>query len=97
VRIGNQGTKAAGGVRLTATLLGDLEPVDAKGPVAHRVENLTFVFDPLAKLAPSEEAVFRVRVRGRREGDQRVQVQLVSDDHPAPITKEEITRVYADR
>ena len=97
VRIGNQGTKAAGGVRLTATLLGDLEPVDAKGPAAHRVENLAVVFEPLAKLAPSEEAVFRIRVRGRREGDQRMQVQLVSDDHPAPITKEEITRVYADR
>jgi uncharacterized repeat protein (TIGR01451 family) len=97
VRIANQGTKAASGVRLTATLLGDLEPVDAKGPVAHRVENLTVIFDPLARLAPTEEAVFRVRVRGRREGDQRMQVQLVSDDHPAPITKEEITRVYADR
>jgi uncharacterized repeat protein (TIGR01451 family) len=97
VRIGNQGTKAASGVRLTATLLGDLEPVDAKGPAAHRVENLAVIFEPLAKLAPSEEAVFRVRVRGRREGDQRMQVQLVSDDHPSPITKEEITRVYADR
>ncbi|NCY02495.1 MAG: DUF11 domain-containing protein, partial [Planctomycetia bacterium] len=97
VRVGNQGTKAAGGVRLTATLLGDLEPVDAKGPVAHRIDNLAFVFEPLAKLAPSEEAVFRVRVRGRREGDQRVQVQLTTDDHPAPITKEEITRVYADQ
>ncbi|MFM9197095.1 MAG: hypothetical protein ACKOWG_15385, partial [Planctomycetia bacterium] len=97
VRVGNQGTKAAGGVRLTATLLGDLAPVDAKGPAAHRIENLAVVFEPLAKLAPSEEAVFRVRVRGRREGDQRMQVQLVSDDHPAPITKEEITRVYADR
>jgi hypothetical protein len=24
-------------------------------------------------------------------------VQLTSDDQPAPITKEEITRVYADR
>ena len=97
VRIANQGTKAASGVRLTATLLGDLEPVDAKGPAAHRVENLTVIFDPLARLAPTEEVVFRVRVRGRREGDQRMQVQLVSDDHPAPITKEEITRVYADR
>ncbi len=97
VRIGNQGTKAASGVRLTATLLGDLEPVDAKGPAAHRVENLAVIFEPLARLAPTEEAVFRVRVRGRREGDQRMQVQLVSDDHPAPITKEEITRVYADR
>ena len=97
VRVGNQGTKAASGVRVTATLLGDLEPVDAKGPAAHRVENLAVVFEPLARLAPSEEAVFRVRARGRREGDQRMQVQLVSDDHPAPITKEEITRVYADR
>jgi uncharacterized repeat protein (TIGR01451 family) len=97
VRIGNQGTKAASGVRLTATLLGDLEPVDAKGPAAHRVDNLAVIFEPLARLAPTEEAVFRIRVRGRREGDQRMQVQLVSDDHPSPITKEEITRVYADR
>jgi len=97
VRVGNQGTKAASGVRVTATLLGDLEPVEARGPGGHRIENLTVVFEPLAKLAPAEEAVFRVRVRGRREGDQRMQVQLVSDDHPAPITKEEITRVYADR
>jgi uncharacterized repeat protein (TIGR01451 family) len=97
VRVGNQGTKAASGVRLAATLLGDLEPVDAKGPAAHRIENLSFVFEPLAKLSPSEEAMYRIRVRGRRAGDQRVQVQLSSDDHPAPITKEEITRVYADR
>ncbi|MFM1996821.1 MAG: Large cysteine-rich periplasmic protein OmcB precursor [Planctomycetota bacterium] len=97
VRVGNQGTKAASGVRLTATLLGELEPVEAKGPGGHRIDNLSVVFEPLAKLAPSEEAVYRVRVRGRREGDQRMQVQVVSDDHPAPITKEEITRVYADR
>jgi hypothetical protein len=26
-----------------------------------------------------------------------VQVQVISEDHPAPITKEEITRVYDDR
>jgi uncharacterized repeat protein (TIGR01451 family) len=97
IRVGNQGTKAASGVRVTAMLLGDMEPLEAKGPAAHRMENLTVVFEPLARLAPSEEAVFRVRVRGRREGDQRVKVQITSDDHPAPITKEEITRVYADR
>ena len=97
VRIGNQGTKSASGVRLMVTLLGELEPVDAKGPVAHRVENLTILFEPLVKLSPSEDAVFRIRVRGRRAGDQRMQVQLTSDDHPSPITKEEITHVYADR
>jgi len=97
IRVGNQGTKPASGVRVVATLLGDMEPVDARGPSPHRVDNLTISFEPLAKLAPSEEALYRIRVRGRREGDQRVQVQLTSDDQPAPITKEEITRVYADR
>ena len=97
VRVRNQGTKSASGVRLTATMLGELEPIEAKGPAAHRIENLSVGFEPLAKLAPAEEAIFRVRVRGHREGDQRVQVQLTSDDHAAPITKEEITRVYSDR
>jgi uncharacterized repeat protein (TIGR01451 family) len=97
IRVGNQGTKAASGVRLSATILGEMEPVEAKGPAAHRIDNLTVTFEPLARLAPTEEAIFRIRVRGHRAGDQRVQVQLTSDDHPAPITKEEITRVYADR
>jgi uncharacterized repeat protein (TIGR01451 family) len=97
VRVGNQGTKPATGVRLTATLLGDLEPLEARGPGGHRVDNLTIAFEPLAKLAPAEEAVFRIRAKGRRAGDQRIQVQLTSADQPAPITKEEITRVYADR
>jgi uncharacterized repeat protein (TIGR01451 family) len=97
VRVGNQGTKPATGVRLVATLLGDLEPVEAQGPGGHRFENLTVAFEPLAKLAPAEEAVFRVQARGRRAGDQRIQVQLTSADNAAPITKEEVTRVYDDR
>ena len=97
IRISNDGTKAATGVRVAVTLLGDLEPVEATGPGGHRVENLAIEFEPLAKLGPGEEAVYRVRVRGRRAGDQRVQVQLVSEDHPSPITKEEITVVYDDR
>jgi uncharacterized repeat protein (TIGR01451 family) len=97
IRVGNQGTKPATGVRLVATLLGDLEPVDARGPAGHRVENLVVLFEPLASLAPAEEAIYRVRVRGRSAGDQRVQIQLMSAEQPAPITKEEVTRVYSDR
>jgi len=97
VRVSNQGTKAASGVRLVATLLGDVEPVAAKGPVPYRLDNLAITFEPLTRLAPAEEAVYRVRIRGRRPGDQRVQIQLTTDDQPAPITKEEVTRVYADR
>ena len=97
IRVGNQGTKPASNVRVTATMLGDLQPVDADGPVEHQVENLTVSFDPLARLAPTEEAVFRVQARGRREGDQRVQVQVTEAEQQTPVTKEEVTRVYADR
>jgi uncharacterized repeat protein (TIGR01451 family) len=97
IRVANEGTKAASGVRLAATLVGDLEPVEAEGPGRHRVENLAIAFEPLAKLGPGEEAVYKIRARGRRAGHQRVQVQLVSDDQPTPITKEEVTSVYDDR
>ena len=97
IRVGNQGTKPAGDVQVTASMLGDLQPVDASGPVDHRIENLTVIFEPLARLAPTEDVVFRVQARGRREGDQRVQVQVTSADHTTPVTKEEVTRVYADR
>jgi uncharacterized repeat protein (TIGR01451 family) len=97
VRVVNEGTKAATGVQLAATLVGDLEPVEASGPGGHRVENLTIIFDPLAKLGAGEEAVYRVRARGLRAGHQRIQVRLVSEDQPNPITKEETTSVYDDR
>jgi len=97
VRVANEGTKAATGVRLAATLLGDLEPVEADGPGRHRIENLAVEFEPLAKLGPGEEVVYRIRARGRRSGHQRVQVQLASEDTPTPITKEEVTSFYDDR
>ncbi len=97
IRVGNQGTKPAADVSVTATMLGDMQPVEASGPVDHRIENLTVVFAPLARLAPSEEVVFRVQARGRRAGDQRVQVQVTGADQQTPVTKEEVTRVYADR
>lgn len=97
VRVGNQGTQAASNVQVMATILGDMQPVDASGPVDYRISNLTVTFAPLARLAPTEETVFRVRVRGKQAGDQRVQVQVTSADHPTPVSKEEITRVYADR
>lgn len=97
VRVENQGTKAAENVALSAKLLGDLQPVEARGPVPYEVQNLMITFEPLASLAPADEAVFHVQVRGRRPGNQRVQFQLQSDDLQTPLTSEEMTHVYADR
>ena len=97
VRVENQGTKAATNVALSAKLLGDLQPVEARGPVPYEVQNLMITFEPLASLAPADEVVFHVQVRGRRPGNQRVQFQLQSDDLQTPLTSEEMTHVYADR
>ena len=54
-------------------------------------------FEPLGRLNPKEEAVFRVTAQGVRAGDARVRVQLSTDEEPTPVTKEESTRVYADQ
>ena len=97
IRVANEGTKAATGVQVAATLVGDLELVEAQGPGGSRIENMAVAFEPLAKLGPGEEAVFRVRARGIKAGHQRIQVQLRSADQPEPITKEETTSVYDDR
>jgi len=97
VRVANEGTKAATGVQVAASLLGDLEPVEASGPGGHRIDNLAVAFEPLAKLGPGEEAVYRIRARGLQAGHQRIQVKLVSEEQPVPIVKEETTSVYDDR
>jgi hypothetical protein len=51
---------------------------------------------PLAQLAPKGEATFRVRAQGLRPGDQRVTLQVTTDEVREPIIEVESTQVYAD-
>jgi hypothetical protein len=53
--------------------------------------------DPLARIGPAEEAVYRIKVQGETAGHQRIQVQLETDEMPVAVTREEVTRVYDDR
>ncbi len=96
IRVVNQGTKAASRLEVTALLPEGLELLDADGPTAHRLESGQVSFAPLDHLAPKSETVFHLRVRGRRAGDARLRVQLLTDEIQAPVTKEESTRIYAD-
>jgi uncharacterized repeat protein (TIGR01451 family) len=97
VRIVNQGTKAATNVRLAAALPPELEPVGGEGPTKAIAEAQRVQFEPLARLAPKSEAVYRIQARGKRPGDPRIRVQLTSDELQTPVTKEEATKVYADQ
>jgi uncharacterized repeat protein (TIGR01451 family) len=97
VKVTNKGSKTANNIRISATFPSDLKPLAGDGPARAEVTDGRIIFEPLARLNPREQAVFRFQAQGLRAGDQRIQVQLVSDESPTPVTKEESTRVYADR
>ena len=44
-----------------------------------------------------ESATYKLRVHGLEAGTHRIQVQLVTEETPTPVTREELTRVYADK
>jgi len=96
IHVVNQGSKAAGNVRLTFARPPEMKPLTAEGPARFAINDNQVVFEGLPQLAPKSEATFRVRAQGLRPGDLRVRCQLLTDDMQSPVTKEESTRVYAD-
>jgi uncharacterized repeat protein (TIGR01451 family) len=97
VRVTNRGAKPDTNVRLTVELPAEMAPIGGEGPSRAAVEGQRVNFEPLARLAPKGEAVFRIGGRGLREGNAIVRAQLTSDDLKTPIKIEESTRVYADQ
>jgi uncharacterized repeat protein (TIGR01451 family) len=96
VRVVNQGSKAAGNVRVALVLPPELKPLGAEGPTRYSIQNGQVVFEGLAQLPPKADALYRVRAQGLRPGDLRVRCQLLTDDLQTPVTKEESTQVCAD-
>jgi len=96
IRVVNQGSKASNNVRGAVLFPPEIKPVAAEGPASHAVEASRVLFEALPRLAPKADTTYRVRAVGVRPGDARVQVQLMTDEMEAPVSKEESTRVYAD-
>jgi uncharacterized repeat protein (TIGR01451 family) len=97
VRVTNTGTKAATNVRVAALLPAEMQALGGEGPTRAEGDAQKVIFEPLARLNPQEEVIFKVQVQGLRPGDHIVRVQLASDEWPTPVTREESTRVYEDR
>ncbi len=98
IRVFNQGSKEATNLKVTAALPAGLKPIGAEGPggLQGRLEGDTIVFEPLGQLAPKVETTYRIRVKGATPGDQRMSVQLTTNEIQTPVTKEESTRVFSD-
>ena len=96
IRVQNQGSKAATNVQIVAIMQPGIRAVSGQGETRHTIQGERVIFAPLPQLAPKAETTFRIQAQGVRPGDQRVRVQITSDDLQQPITKEVSTRVYAD-
>ena len=97
IRVVNQGSEVATNVVLAAALPPQLKPVTAEGATRGAVQGQRIQMEPLARLAPQADAVYRIKVKGQQAGDHLIDVQLTSDSVRTPVTKQEMTKVYADR
>jgi uncharacterized repeat protein (TIGR01451 family) len=96
IRVVNQGSKAATNVQVVVSLPPGIEALSASGETRHTVQAGGVVFEPLAQLAPKTDTVYRIQAKGVQPGDQRVTVQVNTDDISQPIRREESTRVFGD-
>jgi uncharacterized repeat protein (TIGR01451 family) len=97
IRVFNQGTAFSTGLQLIATMPNGMVAKGAAGPGPFRVQGSQIIFEPVAKLAPRADLLFRVQAVGQQPGDMRFKVQLTSDQLTSPITEEESTHVYSDQ
>ncbi|MDA1054157.1 MAG: hypothetical protein O3C40_27225 [Planctomycetota bacterium] len=97
IRIVNNGNTVATNVQIAAALPEQLTPIKGEGPTKVIVEGQQVFMEPLARIAPRDEVVYRIAAKGVGAGDHVIAVQLASDESPTPVTKQESTKVYADQ
>jgi hypothetical protein len=71
--------------------------ISAEGEAQHKLQDGRLAFEPIGQLAPKADTVLRIRVQGVQAGDQRIMVQVNTDDVKDPIRREESTRVFGDQ
>lgn len=97
ITLTNSGSSAATNVQLAIRLPPELKPLGGDGPTRVTIDGDQLAIDPLTRIGPAEQAVYRIKVAGQAAGHQRIQVQLATAEMPVAVTREEITRVYDDR
>jgi uncharacterized repeat protein (TIGR01451 family) len=99
IRVTNTGSKTETNIQVSCTVPEKMEFASAQGAgnCHYHADGKEIVFDPLAKLAPRADAVFRVNCKAKAPGDLRFKARIKADSLDEPVNKEESTRVYADQ
>jgi hypothetical protein len=98
IRVTNTGSKTETNLQLICTVPDKMEFRGATGAAncKFRVQGKDVVFEPLPRLAPRADVVYRVNVRGIAPGDLRFRARITADGLTEPVLKEESTKVYGD-
>jgi uncharacterized repeat protein (TIGR01451 family) len=98
IRVTNTGSKTETNLQLICTVPDKMEFRGAKGAAdcKFHVNGKEVVFEPLPRLAPRADAIYRVNVRGIAPGDLRFRASITADGLTQPVLKEESTKVYGD-
>jgi len=97
IKVVNQGSKDARDVQVAALLPPGLQGVEATGETQGQISGPKVIYQPIPRIAPKQSVKLTLRVTGVAAGNQRLTVQVATNDIPEPITKEESTTVYSDR
>ncbi len=97
IRIVNQGTQAATNVQLQIEFPNGLVPTAVEGNLQNQIQGQRIQFAPISSMKPGDQLQLLVRAKGQAAGDHRVVVVMQADGRQTPVSKEESTRVYADR
>jgi uncharacterized repeat protein (TIGR01451 family) len=93
VRVWNQGTTLARGVRPHIVLPDCLLAVQADAPTRWQIQGQQVLFEPIDQMKPHVSAIYRIRVRGVRAGAGRLRVELTAEELGKAIEQERTCRV----
>jgi uncharacterized repeat protein (TIGR01451 family) len=98
IRVVNTGSKTETNLELVCSIPERMEFRGAKSNAGcrFRIEGREIIFEPLPKLAPRADAMYRVMVRGLASGDMRFRARIKADGLTEPVMREESTKVYGD-
>ncbi len=98
IRVTNTGSKTETNLQLVCTIPDKMEFRSATGAAGARshLQGKELTFEPIPKLAPRADVIFRVNVRGIAPGDLRFRARITADGLTEPVLKEESTKVYGD-
>ncbi len=94
ITVTNQGSADDNNIVIECTLPAEMEYVSSEGPTKATAAGKTVTFAPVPSLAPSAKIVYKVVVKGSKEGDVRFQTRMTSDVIDTPVQETESTHIY---